>query len=770
MPKASPIITSWNAGEWSPLLEGHINLDRFNSSSRLLRNMICLKQGPITRRGGTRFIKEVKDSADNTVLIPFQFNVDQEYQIEAGDQYFRFYTSRGAITETANNITGATAADPVVITSNGHGYSNGDEVFIENVGGMTEINNKFFRVAGVTTNTFTLQDVDGNDIDGSGYTAYTSGGTAARVYEVASPITQANLLDGSGIPQFQYAQSADVLYISHGTYKTRSLGRTSNTNWSVNSMDFNDGPYLPVNDTTTTLTLSGTSGSVTVTASSATGINDGDGFQTTDVGRLIRWNDGTNWTWLEITARSSTTVVTATIRGDNAGATTATTEWRLGLFSDTTGWPKTIAFFQDRLFLANCTSYPDRWAMTITGGYSDADLFFAPSDKDGTVTADAGITGRLQSGQVNSIQWAASDDRGLVIGTASKEWILRPSTTGEVLTPENAKADAFSSIGSAYIQPIQAESGTLFAQFSRRKFHDVIYSFERDQLKPRDLSVTSEHITRTGIAEMKFQQEPINCAWMRLTNGELVGFTYYPDEAVFAPSGHVIGGTDAKVKSISVVSSPDGSRDELWMIVSRTIDGVTRQYIEYMDKYYEDDINKEDAVCVDSALVYSGASTATVSGLDHLENETVKVMVDGKSHPDLTVSGGSVTLANDVVGTKIIIGLGNTWAWKSQRIEAGSADGTAQGKTKRITRFAVRLLNALGLYYGYGESSGQYDEYDFDQGASFGENLDLFTGDTPSLPWPNGYETDGTLYLWHDGVFPITILSVMPQLVTQDRG
>ena len=768
--KASPIKTSWNSGEWSPLLDGHVNLERFPDSSRLIQNLICLKQGPITRRGGTRFIKEVKDSSDETQLIPFEFNVTQSYQIEAGDQYFRFYTSNASIVESFKLIDGITQANPcVVTTATAHGYSNGDEIYISGIIGMTELNGKYYRVASVTSTTFELQDTDGNDIDSTGFSAWSMNGIARRVYEVTSPYATADLVDGNGLPQYQYAQSADVLYVAHGSYNTQAIVRSGNTSWAVNSMEFVDGPYLVENDTTTTLTLSGTSGSVTVTASAVTGINGGDGFVSTDVGRLIRWKDpANNWTWLEITAVGGTTSITATIKGANASATTATTSWRLGFFSETTGYPTVVHFFQDRVFLAGASSYPDRWALSKTGGYSDTQFQFSPTDPDGTVTDDAAIVGTLQSGKLDAIQGASSDDKGLIIRTSDREWIISSSASGEVLSPSNVKADPFSSIGSAYIQPVQAESGTIFVQRARRKIHDIIYSFDRDQLKPRDLSITSEHITRTGVAEIKFQQEPINCIWMRRTDGLLLGLTYYPDEAVFAPHRHIIGGTDAAVKSISVIPASDGSRDELSLIVERTINGVTRKYIEVMERYYEDDIDKEDAFHIDSGLTYDSTATTTVSGLDHLEGETVKAMVDGKSHPDLTVSGGSVTLANDVSASVIQIGLGNTWAWKSQRMEAGAQDGTSQGKTKRITRFVVRLLNTLGLYYG--PDATNYDEYDFNQGASYNENLALFSGDTDSLPWPNGYETDGTIYLQHDGVFPVTIQAVMPQLVTQDRG
>ena len=775
MVRASPIKSAFNAGEYSPLMEGHINLERFPDSCRLLQGLIALKQGPAVRRGGTRFIKEVRNSAHNTVLIPFEFNVDSEesqtYQIEAGDNYFRFYTDNAAITATAQNITGITQADPAVLTYSGTDtYANGDEVYITGVLGMTQINNKFYRVANVNVgaNTFELTSTDGVDIDTTGYTAYSSAGTVAEVYQVASPYGEDELVTSNGLPRYQYAQSADVLFMTHGLYNTRSLTRTANAAWTVADMDFIDGPYLIENATTTTLTLSGTSGSVTVTASAVTGINSGDGFKTTDIGRLIRWKDpANNWTWLKITAWTSTTVVTATIRGLAASAGTATAAWRLGVYSETTGYPTVITFFQDRVFLAGASSYPDRWDLGRMGGYSDTEFQFAPTDRDGTVTDDAAINGTLQSGQVNRIQWAGTDNRGLIIGTTKKEWLVRPSATNEILTPENAKADPFSSIGSAAIQPVQAESGTLFIQRARRRLHDIIYSFERDTLKPRDLTIAAEHITQSGVAEIKFQQEPINTIWARRTDGLLIGMTYYPDEAVFAAHRHPLGG-DGLVKSISVIPSIDGARDDLWMIVQRTIDGTTRRYIEYMTRYYESDIAKEDAFHVDCGLTYDGAATATVSGFEHLEGEELKVIVDGKSHPDLTVTNGVITLANGRTGEVISAGLGNTWAFLSQRMEAGSQDGTAQGKTKRITGFVVRLMKTLGMYYG--PNADDVDEYDFNQGADYDETLALFDGDTEFLRFPSGYETDGSIYLSHDGVFPAALLSIMPVLTTYDRG
>ena len=144
-------------------------------------------------------------------------------------------------------------------------------------------------------------------------------------------------------------------------YKLQRYGHTS---WSLVQVAWQDGPWLEENETTTTLTFSAATGlGVTVTASAITGINDGEGFKATDVGRLIRLTDGTlNWGWAIITAWTSTTVVTVDVRR-TVVVTTAETKWRLGSWSATTGYPICGTFYEQRLFAANTTEQPQTfWA------------------------------------------------------------------------------------------------------------------------------------------------------------------------------------------------------------------------------------------------------------------------------------------------------------------------------------------------------------------------------------------------------------------------
>lgn len=304
MSKASYAFSAFTAGEGSPRLEGRFDLSKYFSMCSTLENFTVMPHGGVARRSGTQYVAEVKSSALSTRLMGFEFSTEQTYILEFGNQYIRFIKSGAQIRETAKNITAITKANPAVVSSNSHGFANGEEVFISGVVGMTEVNNKSFKIADKTTNTFELQDMGSTDINSSAFTTYSSGGTAERVYTVASPYLTAELF------QLQVAQSNDVMYIVHPNHAPRKLARTAHTSWTLTEVAFELGPMKDANNTTTTLTSNGLTGSVTITASAVTGINADAGFQTNDVGRLIKLLDG----FAKITARNSTTEVVATVQ------------------------------------------------------------------------------------------------------------------------------------------------------------------------------------------------------------------------------------------------------------------------------------------------------------------------------------------------------------------------------------------------------------------------------------------------------------------------
>ena len=168
--------------------------------------------------------------------------------------------------------------------------------------------------------------------------------------------------------ELKFAQSADVMYITHPNHEVMKLSRTGHTSWTLTEVDFTDGPYLSENTTTTTLTpaQSATGTGVNITASAITGINSGAGFQTTDVGRIISFNSGK----AKITARTNTTVVVCTITTAFAN-TDAKTDWKLGAFTDTTGHPSCVSFFDQRLVFAGTTDEPQTLYFSKSGDYEN---------------------------------------------------------------------------------------------------------------------------------------------------------------------------------------------------------------------------------------------------------------------------------------------------------------------------------------------------------------------------------------------------------------
>ncbi len=245
MARSAPSFSSFVAGEISPRLEGRTNLEKYRNGLSELTNMVVMPHGGVTRRPGTEYLGEVKDSSVKTRLIPFQFKTSDTYILEFGDQVMRVYRNDLSVLESSSkSITGATKANPVVITSNSHGLSNGDEVYVDGLGGMTEVNNRNYLVANVTTNTFELQNLFAENIDGTGFTAYTSGGSATKIYEETTPYAAADIFD------LRFAQSADVMYIVHPSYPIRQLTRTGHNSWAFNTFSVVGTPSPNINNAT----------------------------------------------------------------------------------------------------------------------------------------------------------------------------------------------------------------------------------------------------------------------------------------------------------------------------------------------------------------------------------------------------------------------------------------------------------------------------------------------------------------------------------------
>jgi len=810
MPTAAVPLTNFTAGELSPLLEARVDLAQYANGCRTVSNFLLHPQGGVYRRGGTEYIAGVKTNSKKVRLVPFEFSISQAYVLEFGENYIRFYANQAQVV---------------------------------------------------------------------------SGSPSAAV-EVVTTYAESELFD------LQFAQSADILYITHPNHEPAQLTRTAATTFSLSDVAFEDGPYLDENIENTTLTPSATTGTITITASATTGINGGDGFQSTDVGRIVRighvasaWaastsysvgdvvrnNDniyeciragtsagsggpdgegdsivdngvtwkfiedgGVRWGYAEITAITSTTLVDATVQKD-FGGTSAETSWRLGAWYGGS-YPGSVAFYEQRLFFAGSTDNPQTLWGSKSGDYTN----FTPGSLD-----DDGVTYTIATDQVNAIRWL-SPGKVLAVGTAGGEFKVSASTNEEALTPTNVRVVRETSYGSANILPQRVGEVVLYTQRAGRKIREFVYQFETDGFVSPDLTLLAEHISRTGIIEIEYQQEPDSIVWCVLTDGSLAALTYQREQKVIGWHKHVLGGTSDAAGTASVVESvaviPGSEEDEVWVAVQRYVNGGTVRYIERLKTGLDDAASSETAFFVDSGLTLdtsfdiTGATQAdpvvvttssahglsngeyvdirgvagmtelngnryivanvtsttfelqdktstdidgtgytayisggtvreavtTISGLSHLEGESVDILANGAVQASKTVSSGSITL--DTRASIVHAGLGYTSQLETQRIEGGSADGVAQGKIKRIHEVILRMYRSLGIEVG--RRDGEVDVIPFRDSADAMDSAPaLFSGDL-RVDFSEGFDRKGTVYFRQQQPLPLTVLGVFAHLKT----
>ena len=743
MARVAAQLTNFTAGELSPRLDGRNDLAKYSAGCATVENMVIYPHGAAARRPGTQYVASVKTPAAKTRLIPFEFSTEQTYILEFGNQYIRFYRNNGQIE---------------------------------------------------------------------------SGGSP---YEISTPYLTAELFD------IKFAQSADVMYLTHPNHQTRKLSRTGHTSWTLAAVEFTNGPYLDTNTTATTMTTSAhTVGTArTLTASAVTGINSGSGFLTTDVGRQIRFRDG----YGIITAFTSTTVVTIEILID-MGSSSSSTDWSLGAFSTTTGFPSCVSFFEQRLVFAASINNPQTVYFSKSGDYENMD-----ANIGGTVADDDAIIYTIASNQVNAIRFLTSA-RTLIIGTAGGEFVVSGGGDNSPITPTNIMIKKQSNHGAANVDAISVGNATLFLQRAKRKIRELAYNFDVDGYIAPDLTILAEHITEGNVVEMAYQEEPLAIIWCVRGDGQLIALTYQREQEVVAWHRHIIGGVfgtgDAVVESVAVIPTDD-SEYELYMIVKRTINGATTRYVEYLHTFNFDQTDNTSFNYLDSQLDLSKSqttltagisatdttipvasisglsasgkikiggeiisyaaissldltgctrgqniTTATshasgdtvkevvniIAGLDHLEGQTVSILVDGATHPTKVVASNQITL--DRFGTDVKVGLQYTSILKTMRIDAGSQDGTSQGKTKRIYEVTARLYETVGVEVG--PDLNNMERIPFRTSADpMDQGIPPFTGDK-EVEFRGNYDTDGFMMVRQTQPLPLTLLSLYPRLVTND--
>ena len=417
---------------------------------------------------------------------------------------------------------------------------------------------------------------------------------------------------------------------------------------------------------------------------------------------------------VEIIAYTSSTSVTAKVLFE-LGSTAATAKWQEAAWSDYRGWPRSVCIHESRLFFGGNEHQPQ----TVWGSIIDDFGNFRTGSDD-----DLGLAFTLAGQKANAVQWLVSQE-ALIVGTSGAEGPMGSRESDKAITPTNAKVGRFTQTGSAHIRAIPVQDAVIFVQRSGRKAWEFAFAFESDGYKANDLTLLAEHVTDGGITGISLQRNPESVLWAVTGDGTLLGLSYDRGQNVAGWCRYV---TDGTFESVAVVAG-QGEEDEIWVTVARTVGEST---VRYLERFQPDRIrlikdgDAASVVSADSAILYDGSAATTITGLDHLEGESVTVLADGAPIGLHTVTSGDITLAT--AASVVVAGLPFTATLEPTYLETGDPGSVSKIAWKRIHRAELELWESMGgevsADAGTTWESLQYVE----QGTLMDTALPLFSG------------------------------------------
>lgn len=618
---------SFASGEISEDAWERSDLDQVATGCEEASNMIGLTTGACVSRGGFYRRGAPKHQALQQRLFAWNRPDGEGLVLEFGELYARVWTARGARIETSPG-----SGVPYEFV---HGYSAGDLAglrlkqvgdvgFITSRAGLlaTQIqrladnnwtaavqelrNGPWLAENDDATRTLTFTYVSGSDwqIDctGSSWTHFTPQHVGAQIL-VRPPGGGPGLKTWA--PNTSYAASENVISVGR-IYATTAGGTTGNTPPNHEAGEVSDGAVLWV-------------------------------FQ----------HDGA--TAFRIHTYVGAGQVIAEVLGTPPFLTgTATPNWSDQAISDAEGYPTAlVAVREERLALAATLKRPDVIEFTRTAGFTPAFADFKPGLGTGLTVDDDAC--RVQLGDNRArIVWMV-EGIVLAVGTTDAEWIVAGATIDDPISPAAVKPRRVSSYGSADVMPLVVQgppSLILHVAKGGTVARELTLGGGGDQAADgRDLSILSQHVFGRGVADWAWSR-PDNNIWIQLRDGGLACMTYHKEHGVLGVRRQPIAGGYA-VESVATAADPDG-QDVLHVAAVRFKSGTP-------ERAHFTLAPRKDGMFLDAADFYDGAPATVISGLSHLEGETVGVLADGAHVKGLVVSAGQITLPT--AASKVFVGL-----------------------------------------------------------------------------------------------------------------
>lgn len=547
-------------------------------------------------------------------------------------------------------------------------------------------------------------------------------------YQIATPYTFAQVKD------LDYAQSGDIMYLTHPKVQPQKLQRNANNNWSISAVALTSKPaewttnnwpaHVVFYDQR--LYFAATPKQPQTIWASRVGLFDDFTYDT------VSQND-TNYT---------TTEVDTLVSKAPAGFKTRV---RAIL---TTG---NVSTGEQSLTQTNITDIKKAWEdANVNQALRERALNTLGFSTEIEVLDDFAFSYTIASNEVNGIRWLMAVNI-LVAGTSGAEYKITASNYQDAITPKSIKIARQTSYGSAGIKPVQMGTAVAYVQRGGTRIRLFEYAYSEDQYVSTDLSVTAEHILKRRVEAIALQTVHDPCLWCVMADGSLVGLTYDKQQKVIAWHNHTFNG---KVKSLAIIPGTDGKADQLWLAIEREINGTTVTYIEALLEAFSEVYNVEDSRYLDAHLDYIGdTAIAQVGGLEHLEGVEVGVLVDGWVHPNCTVKDGSVVLQS--AGKNISIGIPFTSYFESCMIQ--SQENVTLGYKKRIYGVEVNVLSSLGLEVGIKDEEVQ--EVFMGPTKVMNKAQPLFTG-TLNIKAPSSSANERALFIQQTNPLPCIVRAV----------
>lgn len=664
------LIRAFSSGELAPEVWGRIDLAKFQSGLATCRNFIPLPHGPAINRAGFQYVRETKNSAAVSRLLPFSYNNTQTFAIEVGAGYFRFHTQGGVL------LAGSPAAWATTTA-----YVIGD---LRTNGGTT-----YYCLIAHTSGTFAT------DLAAGKWYALPATGE----YEIPNPYAAGDLFD------IHYVQSADVLTLVHPGYAVRELRRYGATNWQLSAPTFQAPTNCPTSPVATPTGAGTTTYQYVVTtvntanleesiASAATtsitnNLNTAGNKNTITwtapaTGTPIRYNvyclqnglygyigqaDGNTLSFID---NNITPDVSRTPPINDTG------------FNDATGnYPGAVSYYEQRRCFAGTANKPQNMWMTRSG--TESNLSYTIPAKD-----DNRIAFRIAAREASAIRHIVPVSN-LMLLTASCEWRVNP-VNSDALTPTSVSIRPQSYIGANNVTPVVVGNAIIYAQAGGGHLREMTYTWQSQAYLANDISLLAPHLfDYLTVVDMAYSKAPNPILWCVSSSGKLLGMTYVPEQEVASWHQHDTDGTFE-----SVCSVVENNQDVLYTIVNRTIGGNTKRFVECLHSRQFSTL--ADAFFVDCGLTYDGAPADVISGLDHLEGKTVNILADGAVVPPQVVTSGDITLP--VEASKVQIGLPITADIETLPLAAGIDNAFGQGKQKNVNRIWLRCYRSSGVLAG----------------------------------------------------------------------